>query len=72
MAATKVMAATKAGCAVEDGTAMTAHLAADPALARALAVGPRRTVLDPSAWDRAVEIERAGQLWSFARKPKES
>jgi enoyl-CoA hydratase len=51
---------------------MVAHLAADPALARALAADLRRTVADPADWDRAVEIERARQMWSLARNPKES
>ena len=51
---------------------MVAHLAADPALARALAADLHRTVHDPGAWDRAVEIERARQMWSLARNPKES
>jgi enoyl-CoA hydratase len=51
---------------------MVAHLAADPALARALAADLHRTVYDPGAWDRAVEIERARQMWSLARNPKES
>jgi enoyl-CoA hydratase len=51
---------------------MVAHLAADPALARALAADLRRTVSDPAAWERAVEIERARQMWSLARHPKES
>lgn len=45
----------------------TEHLAADPALARALVATLRRTVLDLSAWDRAVEIERARQMWSLSR-----
>ncbi len=48
-------------------TRMTAHLAADPALARALAVTFRRTALDTAAWDRAVDIERARQMWSLTR-----
>ena len=51
---------------------MVAHLAADPALARELAADLHRTVHDPGAWDRAVEIERARQMWSLARNPKES
>jgi enoyl-CoA hydratase len=51
---------------------MVAHLAADPALARALAADLRRTVSDPAAWERAMEIERARQMWSLARHPKES
>ena len=51
---------------------MVAHLAADPALARALAADLHRTVHDPGGWDRAVEIERARQMWSLARNPKES
>lgn len=45
----------------------TEHLAAVPGLARALVDTLRRTVLDPSAWDRAVEIERARQMWSLSR-----
>lgn len=44
-----------------------AHLAADPALARALTLTLRRTVLDSAEWDRAVEIERARQMWSLTR-----
>lgn len=48
-------------------TRMTAHLAADPALARALAATFRRTTVDTAAWDRAVEIERARQMWSLTR-----
>jgi enoyl-CoA hydratase len=48
-----------------------AHLAADPALARALAGTLRRTVADPTAWERAVEIERARQMWSLSRPRKE-
>jgi enoyl-CoA hydratase len=51
---------------------MVAHLGADPALARALAADLHRTVHDAGAWDRAVEIERARQMWSLARDPKES
>jgi enoyl-CoA hydratase len=47
--------------------AMTAHLGADPALARALKDDLRRTVIDQSAWDRAMESERARQMWSLAR-----
>ena len=31
-----------------------------------------RTVHDPGAWDRALEIERARQMWSLARNRKES
>jgi enoyl-CoA hydratase len=46
---------------------MTAHLAADPLLARALVQTYRRTVLDTTVWDRAVEIERASQMWSLTR-----
>ena len=48
-----------------------AHLAADPPLARALAATLRRTVTDSAAWDRAVEIERARQMWSLSRPRKE-
>jgi enoyl-CoA hydratase len=48
-----------------------AHLAADPPLARALAATFRLTVADPTAWDRAVEIERARQMWSLSRPRKE-
>jgi enoyl-CoA hydratase len=48
-----------------------AHLAADPALARAVAATLRRTAADPAAWDRAVEIERARQMWSLSRPRKE-
>ena len=46
---------------------MTAHLATDPALARALTATLRRTALDVATWDRAVEIERARQMWSLSR-----
>jgi len=46
---------------------MTEHLAADPVLARALVQTYRRTVVDAAAWDRAVEIERARQMWSLTR-----
>lgn len=46
---------------------MTAHLATDPVLARALVQTYRRTVADAAAWDRAVEIERARQMWSLTR-----
>lgn len=48
-----------------------AHLAADPALARALAATLRRTAADAAAWDHAVEIERARQMWSLSRPGKE-
>jgi enoyl-CoA hydratase len=50
---------------------MTRHLAADPALARALVQTLRRTVHDPAAWDRAVEVERARQMWSLSRPGSE-
>jgi enoyl-CoA hydratase len=53
-------------------TESIAHLAADPELARALAATLRRTVSDPATWDRAVEIERARQMWSLSRPRKES
>lgn len=49
-----------------------AHLAADPPLARALAGTLRHTVTDTAAWDRAVEIERARQMWSLSRPGKEA
>jgi len=58
------LAATAAGC--------VGHLAADPPLARALVATLRRTVTDAAAWDRAVEIERARQMWSLSRPMKES
>lgn len=48
-----------------------AHLAADPSLARALVGTLRHTVTDTAAWDRAVEIERARQMWSLSRPGKE-
>ncbi|MGH8961900.1 MAG: enoyl-CoA hydratase/isomerase family protein [Jatrophihabitantaceae bacterium] len=51
---------------------MVAHLAADPALARALSASLRRTVIDDAGWDRAIEIERARQMWSLSRPRKES
>jgi enoyl-CoA hydratase len=49
-----------------------AHLAADPALARALAATLRRTVADDAAWDRAIEIERARQMWSLTRPTRQN
>jgi enoyl-CoA hydratase len=49
-----------------------AHLAADPALACALAATLRRTVTDDAAWDRAIEIERARQMWSLTRPTREN
>jgi enoyl-CoA hydratase len=49
-----------------------AHLAADPALARALAATLRRTVSDDAVWDRAIEIERARQMWSLTRPTREN
>ena len=49
-----------------------AHLAADPPLARALAATLRRTVADPTVWERAVEIERARQMWSLSRPRTDS
>jgi enoyl-CoA hydratase len=49
------------------------HLAADPPLARALAADLHRTVFDPSDWERAIEVERARQMWSLTRlRPEES
>jgi len=47
------------------------HLAADPSLARALAADLHRTVLDAARWDRAVEVERARQMWSLTRPNQE-
>jgi enoyl-CoA hydratase len=52
-------------------TRMTAHLAADPPLARALTASLRRTVLDRATWDRTVEIERASQMWSLSRSTEQ-
>lgn len=49
-----------------------AHLAADPALARALAATLRRTATDDAAWERCIEIERARQMWSLTRTPWEA
>lgn len=49
-------------------SAAVAHLAADPDLARALKDDLRRTVHDVAGWDRAVEVERARQMWSLARR----
>jgi enoyl-CoA hydratase len=43
------------------------HLAADPPLARALAADLHRTVFDGADWERAVEVERARQMWSLTR-----
>jgi enoyl-CoA hydratase len=51
---------------------LIAHLAADPPLARALAADLKRTVYDVAGWDRAVEVERARQMWSLTRPTKES
>ncbi|MEU4227010.1 enoyl-CoA hydratase-related protein [Nonomuraea sp. NPDC026600] len=51
---------------------LVAQLAADPALARALTATLRHTVLGADAWDRAVEIERARQMWSLPRRRKEN
>ncbi|MEO7069279.1 MAG: enoyl-CoA hydratase/isomerase family protein [Nostocoides sp.] len=57
----------------ETVTRAVAHLAADPPLARALAATLRRTVLDNAVWDRAIEVERARQLWSLSRsRPQEA
>lgn len=55
-------------------TALVAHLAADPPLARALAATLRRTVASrgETGWDQAVEVERARQMWSAARPRKEA
>ena len=47
---------------------MTAHLGRDPELARSLKSDLRRTVIDTTAWDRAMESERARQMWSLARR----
>ncbi|MFJ2443543.1 enoyl-CoA hydratase-related protein [Streptomyces sp. NPDC087658] len=47
---------------------LIAHLAADPELARALKADLRLTVLDGTAWERSVEIERARQMWSLTRR----
>jgi enoyl-CoA hydratase len=64
------MAGTKVGLTVEAGTAW---ITLDgPERRNALAADLHRTVHDPSAWDRAVEIERARQVWSLAHNPKES
>ncbi|MHA3700857.1 enoyl-CoA hydratase-related protein [Jatrophihabitans sp. YIM 134969] len=46
-------------------SAAVQHLAADPPLARAITHTLRCTVLDTADWDRAVEIERARQMWSL-------
>jgi enoyl-CoA hydratase len=56
----------------ERAAVLVRHLAADPALARALAADLRRTVHDVGAWDRAVEVERARQMWSLSRPVKET
>ncbi len=53
-------------------TEMTKHLAVDPQLARALAASLRRTVFDAADWDRAVEVERARQMWSLPRQARQS
>jgi len=54
----------------EEVTRMTAHLADDPRLARALVATFRRTALDTATWESAVEIERARQMWSLTRSPQ--
>ncbi|MFJ9629292.1 enoyl-CoA hydratase/isomerase family protein [Streptomyces sp. NPDC091280] len=46
---------------------LVAHLAADPGLARALKADLALTAWDTAAWDRAVEVERARQMWSLTR-----
>ncbi|MFJ2173320.1 enoyl-CoA hydratase-related protein [Streptomyces sp. NPDC101062] len=51
---------------------LVTHLAADPELARALKADLRLTVLDGTAWERAVEIERARQMWSLTRRTPDS
>jgi len=51
---------------------LVAHLAADPQLARALAADLHRTVFDSADLERAVEVERARQMWSLTRQPKEN
>lgn len=55
-------------------TALVAHLAADPPLARALAATLGRTVASrgETGWDQAIEVERARQMWSAARPRKEA
>jgi enoyl-CoA hydratase len=55
----------------ETAEKLCAHLAADPALARALAATLRRTTTDDAAWERSIEIERARQMWSLTRTPRE-
>ncbi|MBV9024031.1 MAG: enoyl-CoA hydratase/isomerase family protein [Streptomycetaceae bacterium] len=50
---------------------MVKHLGDDPALARALKADLRLTVLDSTAWERAIEIERARQMWSLTRRTKD-
>ncbi|HEU5265338.1 MAG TPA: enoyl-CoA hydratase-related protein [Jatrophihabitans sp.] len=49
-------------------TGLVTHLAADPPLARALAASLHRTAFDTAGWDRAVEVERARQMWSLPRR----
>ncbi len=56
----------------DTAAALVRHLAADPVLARALATDLHRTVHDVGGWERAVEVERARQLWSLTRPTKES
>lgn len=48
-------------------TELTAHLAADPALARALKASLGLTTASHDAWAAATEVERARQLWSLTR-----
>jgi hypothetical protein len=47
-------------------------IAAAAALARALAATLRRTATDDAAWDRSIGIERARQMWSLTRTPREA
>ncbi|GAF50322.1 enoyl-CoA hydratase-related protein [Rhodococcus wratislaviensis] len=42
-------------------------VARDPELARALAKSLRLTTAPPSAWQSAIEVERARQMWSLSR-----
>lgn len=47
---------------------ITAHLAADPKLARELVKSYRQTTSHSVDWKSALEIERARQIWTFSRE----
>lgn len=47
---------------------LAARVATDPDLARALVASLRLTTTPAPAWDAAVEVERARQMWSLTRQ----